>query len=84
MKDAKTGEPLAGVEIRSTTFAGSDLIGTMALRVKTDAEGKFRLLGMPKGKNKLLAVPNDEQPYFLHAIDVPDPPGAGPVASRSA
>ena len=59
--------------------ARSSWVGTMALRVKTDAQGKFRLLGMPKGKNRLLAVPNDEQPYFLHRIDVPDPPGAGPV-----
>ena len=80
VKDAKTGEPLEGVEIRSTKFAGSDWIGTMALRVKTDARGKFRLLGMPKGKNTLLAVPNDEQPYFLHRVNVPDPPGAGPVS----
>ena len=80
VKDSKTEEPLPGVEVRSTSFAGSHWIGTMALRVKTDAQGKFRLLGMPKGKNRLLAVPNDEQPYFLHRIDVPDPPGAGPVS----
>jgi beta-lactamase regulating signal transducer with metallopeptidase domain/protocatechuate 3,4-dioxygenase beta subunit len=79
IKDSKTGEPLPGVEVRSTSFAGSSWIGTMALRVKTDAQGRIRLLGMPKGKNRLLAVPNDEQPYFLHRIDVPDPPGAGPV-----
>jgi beta-lactamase regulating signal transducer with metallopeptidase domain len=79
VKDSKTGEPLEGVEIRSTQFAGSDWIGTMMLRVKSDAFGRFRLLGMPKGKNRLLAVPNDEQPYFLHRVDVPDSPGAGPV-----
>jgi beta-lactamase regulating signal transducer with metallopeptidase domain/protocatechuate 3,4-dioxygenase beta subunit len=79
VKDAGTGEPLEGVEIRSTMFAGSDWIGTMALRVKTDARGRFRLLGMPKGKNVLLAVPKDQQPYFLHRVEVPDAPGAGPV-----
>jgi beta-lactamase regulating signal transducer with metallopeptidase domain len=80
VKDSKTGTPLEGVEIRSTQFADSSWVGTMALRVKSDAQGRFRLLGMPKGKNTLLAVPNDEQPYFLHRIEVPDPPGAGPVS----
>jgi hypothetical protein len=79
VKDTKSGEPLEGVEICSTKFAGSDWIGTMVLRVKTDSSGRFRLLGMPKGKNQLLAVPNDVQPYFLHEVDIPDSPGAGPV-----
>jgi len=79
VKDSKTGEPLTGVEVRSTSFAGSNWIGTMALRVKTDAQGRFGLLGMPRGKNKLLLVPNDEQPYFLHDEMVPDPQGAGRV-----
>jgi beta-lactamase regulating signal transducer with metallopeptidase domain len=80
VNDAKTNKPLAGVEVRSTHFAGSDFVGSMVLRVKTDSNGRFRLTGMPKGKrNQLLLVPNDEQPYFLHEHDVPDPPGGGPV-----
>jgi beta-lactamase regulating signal transducer with metallopeptidase domain len=79
VKDARTGTPLGGVEVRSTHFAGSDYVGIMALRTRSDGNGCFRLTGLPKGKNQLLLVPNDEQPYFLHEHDVPDPPGGGPV-----
>jgi beta-lactamase regulating signal transducer with metallopeptidase domain len=85
VKDAKTGEPLVGTDVRSYHFAGSDFVGTMTLRTKTDAQGRFRLTGMPKAKgNKLIIVPTDEQPYLVQEIDVPDPPGAGPVSVTAA
>jgi hypothetical protein len=81
VKDAKTGQLLAGVEIRSTRFAESDFVGTMSIRTTTDSQGRFRLDGLPKGKgNQLLVVPNDAQPYFLHEVRVPDPPGGGAVS----
>ena len=55
----------------------------MKLKTKTDEEGRFRLAGMPKGKgNKIIIVPNDEQPYFMQEVEFPDPPGAGPVSRR--
>ena len=85
VKDAKTGQPLADAEIRSYRFAGSDFVGTMNLKTKTDAQGRFRLTGMPKGKgNVLIVVPNDEQPYFMQEVKVPDPPGAGPLSLEVA
>jgi hypothetical protein len=35
---------------------------------------------MPKGaENRLWIVPNDQQPYFMRDVDVPDPVGLGPV-----
>src|SRR5260221_6991101 len=35
---------------------------------------------MPKGAgNQLLLVPNDDQPYFMRRVDVPDPVGLGPA-----
>ncbi len=80
VKDGKSGQVLANTEIRSDRFAGSKYIGIMTLRTKTDAQGRFRLAGLPKGKgNQIIIVPNDEQPYFLQQVKVPDPPGAGPV-----
>jgi beta-lactamase regulating signal transducer with metallopeptidase domain len=80
VKDAKTGQGLANTEIRSNRFAGTNYIGVMTLRTKTDRQGRFRLAGMPKGKgNQIIIVPNDEQPYFMQELKVPDPPGAGPV-----
>ena len=85
VRDAKTGQPLADTEIRSERFAGSDFVGTASLKTKTDQQGHFRLTGLPKGKgNQLLIVPNDEQPYFMQELEVPDPPGAAPVSVELA
>jgi protocatechuate 3,4-dioxygenase beta subunit len=85
VKDGKTGQPLADVDIRSERFAGSDFGGVTTLKTKTDKDGRFRLEGMPKGRgNELIVVPNDEQPYFMQELDVPDSLGAGPVSVELA
>lgn len=85
IKDASTNRPLEGAEVRSNRFAGSDFVGIMTQRTKTDAQGRFRLSGMPKGKgNQIIIVPNDEQPYLLQEIEIPDPPGADPVSVEVA
>jgi 5-hydroxyisourate hydrolase-like protein (transthyretin family) len=35
---------------------------------------------MPKGPgNRLILLPNDDQPYFMREVDVPDPVGLGPA-----
>ena len=48
--------------------------------MKCDAQGRFRLVGLPKGKgNRLLVVPNDEQPYLMEEVQLADPPGARPL-----
>ena len=68
------------VEVWSYSFAGSNFVGITSLKTRTDAEGRFRLAGLPKGRgNKLLIVPNDDQPYFMQELAVPDPPGLGAV-----
>jgi beta-lactamase regulating signal transducer with metallopeptidase domain len=85
VKDSQSGKPLAGVEVRSYRFAGSNFIGTMPIRTTTDVKGHFHVLGMPKGKgNRLIVVPNDDEPYFLQEMEVPDPPGAGLVSVEAA
>ena len=44
-------------------------------------QGRFRLVGFPKGRgNQLLIAPNDDQPYFMQEVAVPDPPGIAPVS----
>lgn len=79
VKDARTGEPLADAGVWSYRFAGSDFVGNKALKTRTDARGTFRLTGMPSGKgNTLLIVPNDEQPYFMRKVDLPDAAGTEP------
>jgi beta-lactamase regulating signal transducer with metallopeptidase domain/protocatechuate 3,4-dioxygenase beta subunit len=85
VRDAKTKQPLANVEIRSNCFAGTNWVGTQDLKVTTDTQGRFRLVGMPKGQgNGLILVPNDDQPYFMQEASLPDPPGVEPVSLEIA
>ncbi|HEV3339560.1 MAG TPA: carboxypeptidase-like regulatory domain-containing protein, partial [Pirellulales bacterium] len=81
VRDAKTGRPLSDVSIESWRFPGGNYVDQRAVRVVTDAAGRYRLAGMPKGKgNEILAVPNDDQPYFMRKMDVPDPQGLEPIS----
>ncbi|HEV8002373.1 MAG TPA: hypothetical protein VGP63_20960, partial [Planctomycetaceae bacterium] len=80
VRDAATGEALSGVSVQSWRFADSEIEGRRDLRVETDQKGQFRLVGMPKGKdNKLFLVPNDDQPYFMRGVAVPDGWGNEPA-----
>ncbi|MDR3623314.1 MAG: carboxypeptidase regulatory-like domain-containing protein [Paludisphaera borealis] len=80
VKDAKTGKPLAGAGVWSDRFAGSDFVGIHSLKTTTDAHGRFRLNGFPRGKgNALHVVPNDDQPYFMREFDLPEPEGTDPI-----
>ncbi len=80
VRDAATGQILAGVSVQSWRYSGSSFIGERQLRAVSDEQGRFRLVGMPKGPaNEIIAIPNDEQPYFMHVAKVPDAPGLGPL-----
>ena len=80
VKDAKTGELLPGVSVESKTMTSYPYGKYRVLKTTTDKNGRFRLIGMPKGaENRLWIVPNDQQPYFMRDVDVPDPVGLGPV-----
>ncbi len=50
VRDAKTGEPLPGVTVAGDLFAGKWLIGLRDVLSQTDAQGRFRVAGMPKGQ----------------------------------
>ena len=85
LRDASTGEPLAGVDVFSHTinFRSGMAFGAYQrhkLRARTDAEGRFLLLGMPKASgNRLIVVPGDDEPYFMREVDIPDPDGMAPI-----
>jgi beta-lactamase regulating signal transducer with metallopeptidase domain/protocatechuate 3,4-dioxygenase beta subunit len=81
VRDARTGEPVAGVAVESDCFAGSWLRGNVRdLKAVTDAQGRFRLDGFPKGLGSKIGVsPRLDQPYFVRQLDVPDPAGLDPI-----
>jgi hypothetical protein len=80
VRDLKTGDVLAGVGVQSWKFPNGRRDGDRSIRTLTDAQGHFRLVGMPKGPgNQIVAVPSDEQPYLMRTADVPDMPGLEPV-----
>jgi beta-lactamase regulating signal transducer with metallopeptidase domain len=71
VSEAATGKPLKGVGV-------GDRGGR--LWAETDAQGRYRLAGTPKASgNQIVAFPNDDQPYFMRSLDVPDSPGIGPI-----
>ena len=80
VRDKDTGKPLAGVTVESNKLANDPVPGRNIVQTTTDAEGRYRLTGMPKGEgNKIRLVPRDDQPYVsVHAL-VPDSPGLDPV-----
>jgi RNA polymerase sigma factor (sigma-70 family) len=65
VRDADTGRPVPGAVVQSHQFAGSQIQGIDYLRTRADAEGRYRLDGMPAGKgNMLLARGPADQPYL--------------------
>jgi RNA polymerase sigma factor (sigma-70 family) len=83
VRDNDTRKPLAGVKIWSHTRA----IGPGAteqfdiVRTTTDAEGRYRLVGLPKGDGfRIAAVPAKDQPYVSTTVAVPASPGLDQVA----
>lgn len=80
--DAATGQPMAGVRVESYRFAGEfqGMDPQGLIQCITDAQGQYSLEGFPRGTgNQVMAVPNDDQPYFIRQLDVPDQPGTGPA-----
>jgi RNA polymerase sigma factor (sigma-70 family) len=80
IRDRDTNKPLAGFTVQSYKLANNPMHGIDFIRTKTDARGRYRLTGMPKGKdNKILVIPPDDQPYVtVHAV-VPDTAALEPV-----
>ncbi len=80
VRDKDTGKPLAGIPVQSDKFAGVNANGDSSVRTVTDKDGKYRLVGMPKGEGNIIkAAPAAGQPYFQAAQDVENSPGLEPV-----
>ncbi|HEU4420079.1 MAG TPA: M56 family metallopeptidase, partial [Planctomycetota bacterium] len=82
--DAATGAPVPGADVYAAVMNGiMDL--SHELRTRTDDQGRFRILGMPRGGgNQLVIVPRGDEPWFLRDVRVPNPEGIGPIEVRVA
>jgi hypothetical protein len=67
VRDVDTQMPLAGVTIQIQTMAGDpeQVWPKESLRTVTDAEGRYRVTGLPIGENSLMALAPFDQPYML-------------------
>jgi hypothetical protein len=66
--------------VESYLIAGSTVVSPGRFRAVADADGKYRLLGLPKGAGSTVRiVPPDGEPYPMALARVPDGPGLEPV-----
>ena len=80
VKDAATGETLAGVRVESYKLDGYPFANHRVLKAVSDSKGRFQLVGMPKGaENQLIILPSDGMPFLTRTLKVPDPNGLGPI-----
>jgi protocatechuate 3,4-dioxygenase beta subunit len=80
IRDKDSRRPLAGVTVQSYKLANSTISGMDIIQTTTDARGRYRLTGLPKGEgNKIKLVPPGNLPYVVVEGDVPDSPGLDPV-----
>ncbi len=81
---ADTGRPMAGVWIYGGDFGGTIPQDNLrGIRAMTDAQGRFRLEGMPKANSyKLVVFPRDDQPYIMTELTIGDTQGLAPVETE--
>ncbi len=81
IRDKDTRAPLANIKVRSDKVSPEPFINVNIVETRTDAQGRYRLTGLPKGAgNRILIVPDgSDRPYVVSARDVPDTPGLDPV-----
>jgi RNA polymerase sigma factor (sigma-70 family) len=77
--DADTGRPIAGAVIRSNHMAGGRMDSYLAWAT-TDADGRYKLTGLPMTRWTALRVePPAGHPYLAALATVTPPPGLGPI-----
>jgi hypothetical protein len=74
VRDKETKKPLAGIRVQSYRTASKPSTETPLVETLTDAQGRYRLVGMlPQGKgysNKVVAVSPEDKPYLAASRDI--------------
>jgi len=81
VRDVESGRPIAGVTLADVKVADRpNLLNTRLTRAITGADGRYRLLGLPKGSgNVIMVIPPVDQPYLPSWKEIGDAPGLGPL-----
>ncbi len=83
VRDIETKKPIARASVTAHRLSGSRFGIDGLIRTETDAQGRYRLVGLPKEGpvgHQLAVHPPIDQPYFMtDDIDVPPSPGLDPV-----
>ncbi|WP_422924006.1 sigma-70 family RNA polymerase sigma factor [Singulisphaera sp. PoT] len=80
VRDRDTKAPLVGFTIQSYKLANDPIHGLDITQTTTDAQGRYRLTGLPKGvDNKIVIIASGDQPYLSVWRQVPDTVGLDPV-----
>ncbi|QDT28420.1 Regulatory protein BlaR1 [Gimesia panareensis] len=68
VRDAKTRQPLPGVTLQSYHLAGRRVSGWSEglVQAVTDNQGRYRLEGLPIGKNEVICLAARDQPHLLY------------------
>jgi RNA polymerase sigma factor (sigma-70 family) len=85
VRDKDTGKPIPGAVVTSYKRAGGHISAVTDLRAVADNNGRYRLLGMPKGEgNVIRAGPPEDAPYLMAIQNIADPLGLEPVTADFA
>jgi RNA polymerase sigma factor (sigma-70 family) len=85
VRDKDTGKPIPGAVVTSYSRAGSHMSAVTDLRAVADKNGRYRLLGMPKGEgNVIRAGGPEEEPYLMATQNIADTPGLDRVTADFA
>ena len=81
VRDRDSGRPIAGVTLRAAVFEDSSLIPAPGIEATTDAQGHYRLTGLPRAPAyRLFIHPGEGTPYPNATLRVEgDTPGFDPV-----
>jgi RNA polymerase sigma factor (sigma-70 family) len=72
VRDKDSGAPIAGLEIQAAVFDPSSLIASPGIEARTDAEGRYRLDGLPlAAAYRLFIKPDKGLPYLNGTFKAP-------------